>query len=81
MSLAVQALILHSGEDRGDLAVALMRQRLVFMLGMLAIEARLLLHAVGVGAVDVADMVESFQAMQAQIRVLLVPAQAAPVIV
>jgi hypothetical protein len=81
MSLAVQALILHAGEDRGDLAVALMRQRLVFMLGMLAIEARLLLHAVGVGAVDVGDMVESFQAMQAQIRVLLVPAQAASVIV
>jgi hypothetical protein len=81
MSLAVQALIVHAGEDRGDLAVALMRQRLVFMLGMLAIEARLLLHAVGVGAVDVGDMVESFQAMQAQIRVLLVPAQAAPVIV
>ena len=77
MSLAVQALILHAGEDRGDLAAALMRQRLVFMLGMLAIEARLLLHAFGVGAVDVGDMVESFEAMQAQIRLLMVPAQAA----
>ena len=81
MSLAVQALIVNADEDRGDLAAALMRQRFLFMLGMLAIEARLLLHAVGVGAVDAEDMVESFRAMQAQIRVLLVSAQAAPVIV
>jgi len=81
MSLAVQDLIVHSGEDRGDLATALMRQRLVFMLGMLAIEVRLVLHAVGWGAVDVGDMIESFQAMQAQIRLLLVPAEGAPAIV
>ena len=81
MSLAIQALIVHAAEDRGDLAAALMRQRLMFMLGMFAIEARLLLHAVGVGAVDVGDMVESFETMQVQIRLLLVPAQAARAIV
>jgi hypothetical protein len=79
ISLALQALIVHAAEDRGDLAAALMRQRLMFMLSMLAIEARLLLHAVGVGAVDVGDMVESFETMQAQIRLLLVPAQAVQV--
>jgi hypothetical protein len=77
MSVAVQALILHAAEDRGDLAAALMRQRLMFMLGMLAIEARLLLHAVGVGAVDVGDMVGSFETMQVQIRLLMIPAQSA----
>lgn len=77
MSVAVQALILHAAEDRGDLAAALMRQRLMFTLGMLAIEARLLLHAVGVAAVDVGDMVESFETMQAQIRLLMIPAQSA----
>ncbi len=77
MSLALRALIVHAAEDRGDLAAALMRQRLLFMLGMLAIEARLLLHAVGVRMVDVGDMVESFETMQVQIRLLLAPAQAA----
>ena len=77
MSLAVQALIVHAAEDRGDLAAALMRQRLLFMAGMLAIEARLLLHTFGVGAVDVRDMVASFETMQMQIRLLAVPAQAA----
>jgi hypothetical protein len=73
MSLALHALIVHAAEDRGDLAAAVTRQRLLFMLGMLAIEARLLLHAVGVRMVDVGDMVESFETMQVQIRLLLAP--------
>ena len=76
MSLAVSGLMVHAAEDRGDLAAALIGQRTFFMLGMLAIEARLLLHAVGVGTIDVSGMVESFETIQLQIR-LLVPAQTA----
>jgi len=79
VSVALQTLIVHSAEDRGDLASALIRQRLMFALGMLAIEGRLLLHTAGVGTVDVRGLVESLETMQGQIRVLLTPPQTAAV--
>jgi hypothetical protein len=77
VALMLQTLIVHSAEDRGDLAAGLVRQRLLFAAGMLAIEARLLLHAFGVNAVnvDVRGMVESLEAMQVQMRQLLAPPQ------
>jgi hypothetical protein len=67
----------HSAEDRGDLAAALVRERLRFGFGMLAVECRLLLHAAGVDSVnvDVRGLVESVQSMQAQMRILLSPPQ------
>ena len=77
LSLALRVLMVHAAEDRADLAAALMRQRLLFALGMLAVEARLLLHAVGVGTVDVRGLVESFERIQAQTRLLLTPLQSA----
>ena len=75
VSLTFHTLIIHSAEDRGDLAAALVRERLKFGFGMLAIECRLALHAAGVDAVniDVRGMVESVEAMQAQMRMLLAP--------
>ena len=77
VSLTFHTLIVHSAEDRGDLAAVLVRERLRFSFGMLAVECRLLLHAVGIDAVnmDVRGMVESVQSMQAQMRMLLAPPQ------
>ena len=77
VSLTFHTLILHSAEDRGDLAAALVRQRLLFAVGMLAVEGRLLLHAAGLNAitVDVSGMVESLETMQSQMRLLLTPPQ------
>src|SRR5882672_9338967 len=77
LSMALRVLIVHSVEDRGDLAASLMRLRLTFALGMLAVEGRLLLHAAGVGVVNVRGLVESLETMQAQIQILLTPPQAA----
>ena len=77
MSQTVQALMVHASDDRRDLAIAVIRLRLLFAVGMLAIETRLLLHTVGVGTVDVSGLVESFETMQAQIRLLLATPQAA----
>jgi len=77
VSQACQMLVIHAAEDRGDLAKGIMRQRLLFALGILAVEGRLLLHAAGVGTVDVHGLVESLEAMQAQIQMLLTPPQAA----
>ena len=64
---------MHSAEDRADLAAALIRQELMFGLGMLAVEVRLMLHAAGFGPVDVQGLVEAIETMQAQMRVLLTP--------
>lgn len=76
-TLACQMLIVHSAEDRGDLAAGLVRQKLMFGVGMLAVEVRLVLHAAGFGPVDVRGLVESLETMQTQIRVLLTPPQTA----
>jgi hypothetical protein len=76
VSLAFRILIVHSVEDRGDLAQSLMRLRVMFVLGMLAVEGRLLLHAAGLGTVNVRGLVESLETMQAQMRMMLVPPQA-----
>jgi hypothetical protein len=77
VSKACQMLVIHAAEDRGDLAQGIIRQRFLFALGILAVEARLLLHAAGVGTVEVHGLVESLEAMQAQIQMLLTPPQAA----
>jgi hypothetical protein len=76
--MALRTLILHSAEDRSDLAAALVRQRLLFAAGMLAVEGRLLLHAAGINtvAVDVRGLLESLETMQAQMGQLLMPAVA-----
>jgi hypothetical protein len=77
VSKACQMLVIHAAEDRGDLAKGIIRQRLLFALGIFAVEGRLLLHAAGVGTVDVHGLVVSLETMQAQIQVLLTPPQAA----
>jgi len=76
VSLAFRILIVHSVEDRGDLASSLMRLRVMFALGMLAVEGRLLLHAAGLGTVNVSGLVESLETMQVQMRMMLIPPQA-----
>lgn len=77
VSLTFQALIVHSAEDRGDLAAGLIRQRMMFALGVLAIEGRLALHAAGLDTVrvDVRGMVGSLETLQGQMQMLLTPPQ------
>ncbi len=77
MSLVVKALIIHSAEDRPELAQAVIRLRLLFAMGMLAVEARLLLYTFGLGTMDVSCMVEYVETMQRKIDLLLAPPQAA----
>jgi hypothetical protein len=79
VSLTFQTLIVHSAEDRGDLAAGLIRQRMLFAFSVLAVEGRLALHAAGADtvAVDVRGMVESLETLQGQMRMLLTPPQVA----
>jgi hypothetical protein len=53
-----------------------MRLRVTFVLGMLAVQGRLLLHAAGLGTVNVSGLVESLETMQVQMRMMLTPPQA-----
>jgi hypothetical protein len=72
-------LVIHAAEDRQDLAAAVIRQRLMFGLGVVAVEGRLVLYTLGLGTVDVRNLVESLETMQGQIRVLLTPPETAMV--
>jgi hypothetical protein len=68
-------LMLSSRQDRPDLAAALLKQRLAFTLGLTAVQVRLLMHAVGWGAVDTHELVDALDAMRRQFQQLaLAPA-------
>ena len=67
---AVQSLVVHSAEDRGDLAMRLIRLRLTFGLSLMVVEARLLLHAAGMGTVDIRPLVNSLETVHAHARLL-----------
>jgi hypothetical protein len=78
VSRALQTLIVHSAEDRGDLTAAVARQRFAFAAGLAAIELRLAFHAAGIGPIhiDARGMVDALETMQAQVRMLLMPPEA-----
>jgi hypothetical protein len=73
-------LMLRASEDRQDLAKILIRSHLMFALAVFAVEGRLLLHAAGVGTVDVRALLESLETMQSQVRLVLTPPRAATAI-
>lgn len=64
LHMAARMVLVYSTDDRSDLAATLMRQRVYFMFGVLSIEARLLLHTVGIGTVDVRNLIGSLEAMR-----------------
>jgi hypothetical protein len=67
---AAKFLLLHSPQDRPDLASALLKQRLIFRYAMLAVECRLVLQTAGVGKVDVRGLVRALEAVRDQLRQL-----------
>jgi hypothetical protein len=67
---AAKFLLLHSPQDRPDLASALLKQRLIFRYAMAAVECRLVLQTAGVGKVDVRGLVSALEAMRDQLRQL-----------
>jgi len=64
---AAKLLLLQSQEDRPDLALLLVKQRLVFALAMLAVEWRLLLHTLGLSAVDTARLLAVVDGLRLEI--------------
>ncbi len=67
---ATKLLLLHSAEDRPDLAMALLKQRLTFQLALAAVYCRLGLQTLGLGTVDARGLITALEAMRNQLRAL-----------
>jgi hypothetical protein len=73
---ALKLLMLHSRDDRPDLAGVLVHQQLMFECGLALVGFRLFLYRFGLCGVDVTDLVKIFDLMRLELR-RLVPATAA----
>lgn len=73
----IRTVMVRSGIDRPDLARALAKNRTLFAIALCKIELRLALHAVGVGTVDISALVDAFEGLRAQARILSVAPVAA----
>jgi hypothetical protein len=73
LHLAARMLLIYSHQDRPDLAASLLRQRVRFGLTVASVECRLLMHAAGVGTVNVSALVESIEAMRTSISFSMAP--------
>ncbi|MFB3827573.1 MAG: hypothetical protein ACE15B_12445 [Bryobacteraceae bacterium] len=67
---AVNLLLVHAPEDRPELAATLLKQRAMFQWGVMLVEGRLLLHACGIGAVDVRGLLGVLDSMRLEVRQL-----------
>ncbi len=71
LHLALRLIVLYSPEDRPDLAGILLRQKALFLAGLLAAHARLALYGVGVDRVDVRGLVATLDTMRADVQAFL----------
>jgi hypothetical protein len=77
VSSALKLLMVHGAVDRSALAGLLLKQRMLFSVHMMSIEARLVLHTFGLGVptVDVQRLVEALDMLRTQLQVLAAAAQ------
>jgi hypothetical protein len=73
---ALRMMMTYSTQDRPDLAGILLKQQALFALGMLAVQWRLVLHACGLGTVDVRGLVGAMEFMRLELR-QMIPAESA----
>jgi len=71
---ALRLMMMYSSQDRPDLAGILYKQQALFAVGMLAVQWRLLLHACGLGTVDVRGLVGAMEFMRLELR-QMIPAE------
>jgi hypothetical protein len=75
---ALRLMMMYSAQDRPDLAGILYKQQALFALGMLAVQWHLVLHACGLGTVDVRGLVGAMESMRLELR-QMIPAEGAAV--
>ena len=69
--LALKLLMVHAKQDRRDLAMVLIRSRLQFVCGMAQVRLRLVLYRCGIGTVDAANLLRTFNHLQEELRTLI----------
>ena len=78
LHLALRLVVLHSPEDRPDLAAALIKQKLLFFAGLVAVHVRLQLYGLGIGTVDVSHLLATLDTMRSELQALVpAPVQSA----
>lgn len=73
---ALRLMMMYSAQDRPDLASILYKRQALFALGMLAVQWRLIMHACGLGTVDVRGLVSAMESMRLELR-QMIPAESA----
>jgi hypothetical protein len=68
LTVAAKLLVVHSHQDRPDLASILLKQRAVFTYAMAVVQCRLALQPLGIGTVDVRPLVNALEGMRDQLR-------------
>lgn len=71
---AANTVLLFSSEDRPDLAKALFQRRLAFRWAMIRVEARLVIHGLGIGTVPASELIGMLKALQIQVHHLVTAA-------
>ncbi len=66
-------LMLHSTEDRPDLAVALVRHKWGFTMAIARVEVRLIVHQFGLGSVEVPELLRALDTLTAELRHFAMP--------
>jgi hypothetical protein len=66
----VRDAMVRSGTEQPELTKALVKNRMFFAVAICKIELRLALHAAGSGNADIAGLVDAFEALRSQVRVL-----------
>jgi hypothetical protein len=67
LHMAARMVLVYAPQDRPELAMTLMRQRLFFTFAILTVEFRLLLNAFGIGAVEVRHLLAALDNMRLNI--------------
>jgi hypothetical protein len=76
VSAALRLIMTHAAQDRPDLAGILYKQQVLFIIGLLNVQWRLVLHTLGLGTVDVSGLVNAMEFMRLELR-QMIPAESA----
>jgi hypothetical protein len=68
---ALKLILTYSAQDRQDLAAVLYKQQVLFAVRMLAVKWHLILHACGLGTVDVSGLVSAMEYMRLELRQMI----------
>lgn len=68
---AIKVLLVTSKQDRPELAGSLMKEQVIFIFAMMAVEMKLLFYSAGVSTVDISAVTQSLDSVRAQLQLLV----------